>query len=128
MDLIINIPRSAASIEASHITDGFKIRRLAIDHHIPLITNLQIAQLMLQCLAKLHGKDVPVRHFGLILNWQDWHNIKDNLIRNKVTFIIDPYIRFKGQKGEQATLFIVDPSLNGIELKSFKEKEMIFFS
>ena len=74
------------------------------------------------------GKDVPVRHFGLILNWQDWHNIKDNLIRNKVTFIIDPYIRFKGQKGEQATLFIVDPSLNGIELKSFKEKEMIFFS
>ena len=66
VDLIINIPRSAASIEASHITDGFKIRRLAIDHHIPLITNLQIAQLMLQCLAKLHDKDVPVR------SWRDY--------------------------------------------------------
>ena len=66
VDLIINIPRSAASIEASHITDGFKIRRLAIDHHIPLITNLQIAQLMLQCLAKLHDKEVPVR------SWRDY--------------------------------------------------------
>jgi len=77
---------------------------------------------------KVDGKDVPVRHFGLILNWEDWHNIKDNLLKNKVTFIIEPYIRFKGQKGEQATLFIVDPSLNGIELKSFKEKEMIFYS
>ena len=74
------------------------------------------------------GKNVPVRHFGLILNWLDWHNIKDNLLKKKVTFIIDPYVRFKGQKGEQATLFIADPSFNGIELKSFKEKEMIFSS
>ena len=55
VDLIINIPRSAANIQDSHITDGFKIRRLAIDHHVPLITNLQIAQLMLQCLARLHS-------------------------------------------------------------------------
>ena len=74
------------------------------------------------------GKNVPVRHFGLILSWLDWHNIKDNLLKKKVTFIIDPYVRFKGQKGEQATLFIADPSFNGIELKSFKEKEMIFSS
>ena len=72
------------------------------------------------------GKNVPVRHFGLILDWEDWHTIKDRLIKQKVTFIIEPYIRFKGQKGEQATLFIADPSLNGIELKSFKDKKMIF--
>ncbi len=64
VDLIINIPRSAANIQDSHITDGFKIRRLAIDHHVPLITNLQIAQLMLQCLARLHSKDLPVRSWS----------------------------------------------------------------
>ena len=72
------------------------------------------------------GKNVPVRHFGLILDWENWHIIKNNLIKQKVSFIIEPYIRFSGQKGEQATLFIADPSFNGIELKSFKEKEMIF--
>jgi extradiol dioxygenase family protein len=77
---------------------------------------------------KVDGKDVPVRHFGLILNWTDWHTIKDHLIKKNVAFIIDPYIRFEGEKGEQATLFIADPSSNGIELKSFKEKEMIFSS
>lgn len=74
------------------------------------------------------GKNVPVRHFGLILEWNDWHDMKQNLLQKNVFFIIKPYIRFKGQMGEQATLFISDPSLNGIELKSFKEKEMIFSS
>jgi carbamoyl-phosphate synthase large subunit len=59
VDLIVNIPRGNASSMA--ITDGFLIRRLAIDHHIPLITNVQIAQLSLQCLAKLHGKPLPVK-------------------------------------------------------------------
>ena len=74
------------------------------------------------------GKNVPVRHFGLILDWADWHSFKNNLVKKKVTFIIKPYVRFKGQKGEQATLFIADPSFNGIEIKSFKEKERIFSS
>lgn len=69
VDLIINIPRSASSIEASHITDGFKIRRLAIDHHIPLITNLQIAQLMLQCLEKIHDKKLPMR------SWREYMDL-----------------------------------------------------
>ena len=77
---------------------------------------------------KVDGKDVPVRHFGLILEWIDWHSIKEHLFEKKVDFIIEPYIRFKGKKGEQATLFISDPSFNGIELKSFKAKEMIFSS
>ncbi|MBH87800.1 MAG: glyoxalase [Pelagibacterales bacterium] len=75
---------------------------------------------------QVDGKNVPVRHFGLILSWTDWHIIKENLLEKQVKFIIDPYIRFQGKKGEQATLFIADPSFNGIELKSFKEKEMIF--
>ena len=75
---------------------------------------------------KVDGQSVPVRHFGLIMDWNDWHIAKDKLIKNKAQFIIEPYIRFKNKSGEQATLFIVDPSFNGIELKSFKDKNMIF--
>ena len=75
---------------------------------------------------KVDDKSVPVRHFGLIMDWEDWHIAKDTLIKNKAKFIIEPYIRFKNKPGEQATLFIVDPSINGIELKSFKDKSMIF--
>ena len=75
---------------------------------------------------KVDDKNVPVRHFGLIMDWADWHIAKNKLIKNKVQFIIEPYIRFKNKPGEQATLFIVDPSHNGIELKSFKDKSMIF--
>jgi len=75
---------------------------------------------------KVDDKSVPVRHFGLIMDWEDWHIAKDKLIQNKAQFIIEPYIRFKNKPGEQATLFIVDPSINGIELKSFKDKSMIF--
>ena len=75
---------------------------------------------------KVDDKNVPVRHFGLIMDWADWHIAKNKLIKNKVQFIIEPYIRFKNKPGEQATLFIVGPSHNGIELKSFKDKSMIF--
>ena len=75
---------------------------------------------------KVDDKSVPVRHFGLIMDWEDWHVAKDKLIQNKAQFIIEPYIRFRNKPGEQATLFIVDPSINGIELKSFKNKSMIF--
>jgi len=75
---------------------------------------------------KVDGKDVPIRHFGLIMDWEDWHKIKEKLILNKVNFHISPYIRFEGQIGEQATLFFSDPSSNMIELKAFKNKKMLF--
>ena len=77
---------------------------------------------------EVDGKKVPIRHFGLIMDWNNWHNIRDKLISNNVQFIIEPYIRFEGEIGEQATLFFSDPSSNFIELKSFKNKEMIFRS
>ena len=64
VDLIINIPRTVAP--SKHQTDGFKIRRLAIDHHIPLITNLHIAQMFLQCLTELNTKKIPVK------SWQEY--------------------------------------------------------
>ena len=72
------------------------------------------------------GKDVPVRHFGAVLDWDDWHALKDRLIDAKTDFVIDPYIRFKGEIGEQATMFFLDPSGNALEFKSFKDPSQIF--
>ena len=51
------------------------------------------------------GKDVPVRHFGVILEWEAWHSLSEKLKENNISFIIEPYIRFEGEVGEQATMF-----------------------
>ena len=75
---------------------------------------------------KVDGKDVPVRHFGVVLGWDEWHDLSKKLKKLKVKFIIDPYIRFKGEIGEQATMFFLDPSGNALEFKSFKDSSQIF--
>ena len=72
------------------------------------------------------NKDVPVRHFGTVLAWQEWHALKDRLEARGTDFIIAPYIRFKGEVGEQATMFFLDPSGNALEFKSFKDPSQIF--
>ena len=72
------------------------------------------------------GKEVPVRHFGVILEWEQWHKLADELQLNKIEFIIEPYIRFKGEVGEQATMFFLDPSGNALEFKSFKDPKRVF--
>ena len=72
------------------------------------------------------GKDVPVRHFGAILPWQTWHDLADRLKANNQEFVIDPYVRFKGKTGEQATMFFLDPSGNALEFKSFKDESQVF--
>ena len=70
--------------------------------------------------------EVPVPHFGIVLEWDTFHQLAMDLKNNKVEFIIEPTIRFKGQVGEQATLFLNDPSGNAIEFKSFKDQENLF--
>jgi len=72
------------------------------------------------------GKDVPVRHFGAVLEWDEWHALKDRLTAADTNFVIEPYIRFKGEIGEQATMFFLDPSGNALEFKSFKDESQIF--
>ena len=72
------------------------------------------------------GKNVPVRHFGAVLNWDDWHALADSLKARGTEFVIEPYIRFKGETGEQATMFFLDPSGNALEFKSFKDETQIF--
>ncbi len=72
------------------------------------------------------GDHVPVRHFGLILDWGDWHSLKTTLEERRVGFMIGPKTRFVGQPGEQVTLFICDPSGNALEFKSFRRDDQIF--
>ncbi len=75
---------------------------------------------------EVDGKRVPVRHFGLILDWDEWHRLRDRLLAQDIDFLIEPHIRFAGQSGEQATLFINDPSGNGLEFKAFRNPQSIF--
>ncbi|WP_017930237.1 VOC family protein [Robiginitomaculum antarcticum] len=71
-------------------------------------------------------KAVPVRHFGVILTWEDWHDLAARLSARAMAFVIEPYIRFKDEPGEQATMFFYDPSGNALEFKSFKSDESLF--
>lgn len=77
---------------------------------------------------EVDGKQVPVRHFGAILEWQQWHDLAEKLEAHGMEFIIEPYIRFEGEVGEQATMFFLDPSGNALEFKSFKDPDQIFAS
>ena len=72
------------------------------------------------------GKEVPVPHFGIILEWKVFNNFVDILTKKKIKFIIKPYTRFKGLPGEQSTMFFKDPSGNSLEFKSFKNPKQIF--
>ena len=72
------------------------------------------------------GKDVPVPHFGVILEWDTFKKFSQNLKNKGVKFIIEPYVRFEGKIGEQATMFFCDPSGNALEFKSFKDFNQIF--
>ena len=72
------------------------------------------------------GNNIPVPHFGIILDWDQFHKLSANLQLKNINFIIEPTIRFKGKVGEQAIMFLHDPSGNAIEFKSFKNEEDIF--
>jgi len=81
----------------------------AADHHNPV-----------------DGHEVPVPHFGVVLDWDDFHALAARLHAGGVKFVIEPYIRFQGQVGEQATMFFKDPSGNALEFKSFRDRSQLF--
>jgi len=72
------------------------------------------------------GHDVPVPHYGVVLDWDDWQALEKRLTAKSVKFVIQPYIRFKGLPGEQATMFFLDPSGNALEFKAFKDIGQLF--
>ena len=72
------------------------------------------------------GHDVPVPHFGVVLPWDAWQSLAKRLQDRDVEFVIEPYIRFEGEVGEQATMFFYDPAGNALEFKSFRDMSQLF--
>lgn len=72
------------------------------------------------------GHDVPIPHFGVVLEWNKWEALADRLRANNTEFVIEPTIRFKGKVGEQATMFFNDPEGNALEFKAFKDMSQLF--
>ena len=72
------------------------------------------------------GHGVPVPHYGVVLEMEQWETLAAKLKQHEIVFIIEPYIRFKGQTGEQATMFFLDPSGNALEFKAFKDMSRLF--
>ena len=75
---------------------------------------------------QVDGKDVPVPHYGVVLPWDEFDTFANHLKSHKIKFIIEPYIRFKGLVGEQATMFFKDPAGNALEFKAFKDITQLF--
>lgn len=74
------------------------------------------------------GHDVPVPHFGMVLEMRDWESLAARLKAAGVAFVIEPHVRFRGQPGEQATMFLTDPSGNVLEFKAFRDIEGQLFA
>ncbi|MEM1184142.1 MAG: VOC family protein [Planctomycetota bacterium] len=72
------------------------------------------------------GHDVPIPHFGVVLDMDAWKSLAARVREAGVEFIIEPYIRFEGEPGEQATMFFRDPSGNALEFKAFADRSRIF--
>jgi extradiol dioxygenase family protein len=72
------------------------------------------------------GHDVPVPHFGLILTIPDFHRLAERLRSASTEFVIEPYVRFAGEPGEQWTMFLLDPAGNALEFKAFGDDSQVF--
>lgn len=76
--------------------------------------------------SAVDGHNVPVRHFGVVLTMSEWETLADRLRAADTRFVIEPYVRFKGQVGEQATMFFMDPCGNALEFKAFADRSQLF--
>jgi extradiol dioxygenase family protein len=72
------------------------------------------------------GHEVPIPHFGIVLEMDLWKELSERLKSHQIDFLIEPYVRFEGQPGEQATMFFKDPSGNALEFKAFKNLSQLF--
>lgn len=75
---------------------------------------------------EVDGHDVPVPHFGVVLTMAQWEDLAEKVRKAGIKFEIEPYVRFKGQVGEQATMFFYDPSGNALEFKAFQDLGQLF--
>ena len=79
-----------------------------------------------EAINSVDGKAVPIPHFGIVLDMKTFKSFSEKLIQKNITFIIDPYIRFEGQMGEQATMFFKDPAGNALEFEAFADMTQLF--
>lgn len=75
---------------------------------------------------EVDGKTVPVPHYGVVLSWEEWEELAERLKLIEINFVIEPYVRFEGEVGEQATMFFLDPSGNALEFKAFRDIGQLF--
>ena len=76
--------------------------------------------------GRIDGRQVPPFHFGLVMEWTQWHAFRDHLKGLNVAFRLEPHVRYPGSIGEQATMFVNDPSGNALEFKSFQDDDRLF--
>ncbi len=81
---------------------------------------------MADATSLVDGQHVPVRHFGVILDLPAWEALAARLVAAGTKFIVEPYVRFKGLPGEQATMFFLDPFGNALEFKAFGDINLLF--
>ena len=88
----------------------------------------EVANSSLDVTNPVDGHEVPVPHFGVVLDFDAWEDLAKKLKEKSVSFVIEPYIRFEGRPGEQGTFFIRDPNGLCLEFKAFKDHEYLFLS
>jgi uncharacterized protein len=81
---------------------------------------------MSEATSLVDGDNVPVRHFGVVLSLPDWDALAEKFKAAGQAFVIEPHIRFRGQPGEQATMFFLDPFGNALEFKAFADPDRLF--
>jgi uncharacterized protein len=91
-----------------------------------IVAHLDPASIGARSHNPVDGYDVPVPHFGVVLTMETWSALADRLRAAGTKFVIEPYIRFNGEVGEQATMFFHDPSGNALEFKAFADDAMLF--
>ncbi|MEO8676875.1 MAG: VOC family protein [Casimicrobiaceae bacterium] len=95
-------------------------------HGHQIVTHKVAAAAMTDARSLVDGQDVPVRHFGVILDLPAWEALAVRLEAAGVKFIVEPYVRFRGLPGEQATMFFLDPFGNALEFKAFGDIDRLF--
>lgn len=91
-----------------------------------IVAHLAPEQVRLRSTNPVDGEDVPVPHFGIVLSMNEWERLAERLQAAAVNFVIPPTVRFKGQPGEQATMFFLDPAGNALEFKAMADPAKLF--
>lgn len=95
-------------------------------HGHQIVAHKVAAGAMADVKSLVDGQQVPVRHFGVILDLSEWEALAARLRAAGVKFVIEPYVRFRGLAGEQATMFFLDPFGNALEFKAFGDIDRLF--